>query len=515
MTSTTRPTTSAEQPVGTFCLVLHTHLPWLAHHGAWPVGEEWLHQAWATSYLPVVDLLDRLAAEGRRDLLTLGVTPVVHAQLDDPYVRREFHTWLGFWRTRAEGLATHRDAELRETGSREFVAAQHALEQFETRWSGGLSPVLRPLVDSGAVELLGGPATHPFQPLLDPAWQRFALRTGLDDATLRLGTRPEGVWAPECGYRPGLERSYAELGVRRFLVDGPTLLHAGGTTAEGVLVGDSDVVAFARDLDVTYRVWSPRKGYPGGRWYRDFHTFDHDSGFRPFRVTSTTTPSHEKAPYDPDRAAAAAAHDARDFVDVVRRRLVDLAAQREGRPGLVVAAYDTELFGHWWHEGPQWLEAVLRLLPEAGVRVTTLRGAVEAGHVGGHLDLGPGSWGSGKDWRVWDGAAVADLVADNATLQERVSKVLAVPSSARDRSRDQLARTTLLALASDWAFMVTKDSAAGYARDRHAQHHHDARLLADLVERGDTGAASSLARRLHAVDGPFGHLDARLLDTGA
>jgi 1,4-alpha-glucan branching enzyme len=146
--------------------------------------------------------------------------------------------------------------------------------------------------------------------------------------------------------------------------------------------------------------------------------------------------------------------------------------------------------------------------------VTTLRGAVEAGHVGGHLDLGPGSWGSGKDWRVWDGAAVANLVADNATLQERVSKVLAVPTSARDRSRDQLARSTLLALASDWAFMVTKDSAAGYARDRHAQHHHDARLLADLVERGDFEAASSLARRLHAVDGPFGHLDARLLDTG-
>ena len=50
-------------------------------------------------------MLDRLAAEGRRDLLTLGLTPVLAAQLDDPYALREFHTWLGFWRTRADGLA--------------------------------------------------------------------------------------------------------------------------------------------------------------------------------------------------------------------------------------------------------------------------------------------------------------------------------------------------------------------------------------------------------------------------
>jgi 1,4-alpha-glucan branching enzyme len=504
-------TARGEQPVGTFCLVLHSHLPWLAHHGAWPVGEEWLHQAWATSYLPVLGLLDRLAAEGRRDLLTLGVTPVLAAQLDDPYLHRELRTWLGFWQTRAEGLATHRDPAMRDLGSREFVASQRALAEVEGRWSAGLSPVLRPLVDAGAVEVLGGPATHPFQPLLDEPWLRLSLRTGLDDATLRLGRRPEGVWAPECGYRPGLEDTYAALGVRRFLVDGPTMLGAGGSTADAVTVGDSDVVAFGRDLEVTYRVWSPRKGYPGGRWYRDFHTFDHGSGFRPARVTSTTTAPQDKAPYDPERARVAVAADAADFVDVVRRRLVDLAAQRGGRRALVVAAYDTELFGHWWHEGPQWLEAVLRLLPEAGVRVTTLSGAVDAGHVAGPLHLEAGSWGSGKDWRVWDGAAVADLVAADEELRDRVGKVLAVPTPHRDRTRDQLVRSTLLALASDWAFMVTKDSAAGYARERHDRHHREVRLLADLVERGDVAAASALAARLRTHDGPFGHLDARSL----
>ena len=500
-------------PVGTFCLVLHTHLPWLAHHGAWPVGEEWLHQAWAASYLPVLDVLGRLAAEGRHDLVTLGLTPVLAAQLDDPYCRNEFHTWLGFWQARAESLASRREPALRELGSREFRASQHALATLEGPWSAGASPVLRGLLDAGAIELLGGPATHPFQPLLDDEWLRFSLRSGLDDTHLRIGRRPRGIWAPECGYRPGMEQHYADLGVGHFLVDGPTVQGAGGTTAEAVTVGDSDVVAFARDLDVTYRVWSPKRGYPGGRWYRDFHSYDHESGFRPSRVTSTTTAPRDKAPYDPHAASAAVARDAADFVDVVRRRLVELAAERDGRAALVVAAYDTELFGHWWHEGPQWLDAVLRLLPDAGVRVRTLRGAIEAGHVGGPRELGPGSWGSGKDWRVWEGAAVADLVEDNEALRMRVGKVLAVPTDARDPVRDQLARSTLLALASDWAFMVTKDSAAGYARDRHERHHREARLLADLVERGDTVAAGSLAVTLRGHDGPFGHLDARRLGT--
>ncbi len=498
-------------PVGTFCLVLHTHLPWLAHHGVWPVGEEWLYQAWASSYLRVVDVLERLAAEGRRDLLTLGVTPVLAAQLDDPYCRNEFHTWLGIWQARAEGLATRREPHLRELGAREFVASQQALRRVEGSWSAGASPVLRPLVDGGVIELLGGPATHPFQPLLDDDWAAFALRTGLDDTALRLGSRPEGIWAPECGYRPGLEQVYARSGVRRFLVDGPTMLAAGGSTADAVTVGDSDVVAFARDLEVTYRVWSPRRGYPGGQWYRDFYDFDHGSGLRPSRVTRTT--SEAKAPYEPRRAHAAAQEDAADFVEVVRRRLTELAAQRDGRPPLVVAAYDTELFGHWWHEGPEWLEAVLRLLPDAGVRVTTLRGAIDAGHVGGALELGAGSWGTGKDWRVWDGEAVADLVADNEGLRARVAKLLATPTAHRDRDRDQLARSTLLALASDWAFMVTKDSAAGYARERHDRHQRDGHALAGLLERGDTAGAARVAARLRAVDGPFGHLDARLLAT--
>jgi 1,4-alpha-glucan branching enzyme len=490
----------SREPVGTFCLVLHSHLPWLAHHGRWPVGEEWLYQSWAHSYLPVLDVVRRLADEGRHDLLTLGVTPVLAAQLDDPHCLRGMHDWLGGWLLRAHEAAPR----LPDLAAHEHRAATAALHEFETRWRHGASPLLRGLADSRAVEVLGGPATHPFGPLLLPEVRAFALETGLADGALRLGRRPAGIWAPECGYAPGMEDGYAAAGVRRFLVDGPSLR---GDTAFARPVGSSGVMAFGRDLDVTYRVWSPRSGYPGGRDYRDFHTFDHPSGLKPARVTGRSVAPEDKRPYEPERAAAAVARDATDFVSVVRERLVNLR-ERHGRPALTVAAFDTELFGHWWHEGPAWLEAVLRALPEAGVGVTTLRGAVDAGLVGDPVDLPPSSWGSGKDWRVWAGEQVADLVA----LGERVQKTLVgavAPGRARDPLRDALAQEALLALSSDWAFMVSKDSAADYARGRAHTHARHVEELAELLAHGRRAAAGHRIAQWPAA--PFGTVDARAL----
>jgi 1,4-alpha-glucan branching enzyme len=488
------------EPIGTCCLVLHSHLPWLAHHGSWPVGEEWLYQAWAHSYLPVVDMLERLAAEGRRDVLTLGVTPVLAAQLDDPYCLRSFHEWLGGWRLRADFAATRWHGrwqaapELQALAAAEHRAADAALRTFETSWRHGFSPVLRPLVDTGVVELIGGPLTHPFQPLLDPRVRGFALRAGLADTALRIGSAPAGIWAPECGYAPGMVADYAAAGVARFLVDGPAL-H--GDTSAAHPVGDSDVLCFGRDLAVTYRVWSPKAGYPGDPAYRDFHTYDHPSGLKPSRVTGRHVAPEDKKPYDPALARVAVDRHVADFVATVVARL---RASRD-QPGLVVAAYDTELFGHWWHEGPAWLEGVLRALPEAGVRVTTLRGALEAGHVGQPVELPASSWGSGKDWRVWDGEQVADLVSAGASVQRTLlSTVDATVDGVRNPVADELAREAMLALSSDWAFMVTKDSAADYARRRAGSHGRRVNELATRLRSGVAGTASP---------GPFGQVDAR------
>lgn len=481
-------------PAGTFCLVLHSHLPWVAHAGAWPVGEEWLHQAWSASYLPVVEVLRRLADEGRRDLLTLGVTPVLAAMLDDPYCLREFHTWLGCWLARTEGAAAR---GVPAAGYQAGLATQR-LDCFERLWRHGAAPLLRQLADSGVVELLGGPATHAFTPLLPDRVAAGSIQLGLDDAALRYGTRPAGVWAPECAYRPGQEELWRAAGVDHLVVDGPAV-H--GKTWSPVDVAGSGLVAFPRDLAVTYRVWSPRSGYPGGRWYADFHTFDHPSGLRPARVTSRRTPPERKAPYDAERAAAAVARDAADFVDTVRRRMAALPP-----PRLVVAAYDTELFGHWWHEGPAWLDQVLRLLPGAGIRVTTLaRAAAELPVV--RRDLPETSWGSGKDWRVW---LVPDLVELGAELAELLLRGVDKRSGrAREPALDQLARECLLGLASDWAFSITKQSAAGYAQQRVQEHARRARALSAALESGHDDRARALAARLRAQDYPFGHLHAR------
>ncbi|QRP44563.1 glycoside hydrolase family 57 protein [Amycolatopsis sp. FDAARGOS 1241] len=499
---------------GTFCLVLHSHLPWLPHHGSWPVGEEWLYQAWTHSYLPLVDLLQRFAAEGRRDVLTLGMTPVLAAQLDDPYAISACHDWLGHWQLRARHAATlwGGDPLLRDLAAAEHQAAVRATEVLETQWRHGFSPMLRSLVDSDTVELLGGPLAHPFQPLLDERVRAFFLGEGLADTALRLGTRPAGIWAPECGYEPGMEHGYAAAGVRRFLVDGPSLR---GDTSAAHPVGSSDVVCFGRDLEVTYRVWSPKAGYPGHAAYRDFHTWAHEVGLKSSRVTGKQVPSHEKAPYDPGLAADVLGVHVKDFVDTVVARLRSLREQH-GRESLVVAAYDTELFGHWWHEGPAWLEGVLRALPEAGVRVTTLRGALEAGHVGEPIDLPASSWGSGKDWRVWDGEQVADLVQDNAALQKRLLDLVdghfaEHGRTARDPVADQAVAEAMLALSSDWAFMVTKDSAADYARRRARVHTERFDALAGLLRSGDRARALDVAAQFRRADGPFGQLDARRL----
>jgi 1,4-alpha-glucan branching enzyme len=497
------------KPVGSFCLVLHSHLPWLPHHGSWPVGEEWLYQAWAHSYLPVVDLLRRLADQGQREVLTLGVTPVLAAQLDDPYALLAFHDWLGNWQLRAQYAGVRwrgDDPLLKELAASEYQAADRALTEFETRWRHGFSPILRSLVDSSVIELLGGPASHPFQPLLRQPVRRFALEAGLADTALRIGHRPAGIWAPECGFAPGMEDDYAAAGVQRFLVDGPALR---GDTHAARPVGDSDVVCFGRDLEVTYRVWSPRAGYPGNAAYRDFHTFDHPSGLKPSRVTGKHVPPEAKRPYDPELAEPMIVKHAKDFVDTVVHRLHALR-ERHGSPSLVVAAYDTELFGHWWHEGPAWLELVLRGLPEAGVRVTTLRGALAAGHLGAPVDLPASSWGSGKDWRVWEGEQVADLVSAGAALQDELLD-LPFAATTRDPVLDQTVREAMLALSSDWAFMVTKDSAADYARRRAKVHGDRFAELASLIRSGHRSHALARTRELVAEDGPFGHLDARLL----
>ncbi|GGI06144.1 1,4-alpha-glucan branching protein domain-containing protein [Egicoccus halophilus] len=544
-------------PSGEFALVLHTHLPLLAGHGVWPVGEEWLFQAWSGSWLPVTRVLERLAEDGRRDVLTLGVTPTVAAQVRDPRLARDLGTWLAGQQWRSEEQRWHRHlgpqvVELATYYWRHFADLLAYHTDVESR--GGLTTVWAELARAGVIELLGGPATHPYLPLVpDPAEIDAQLADGLAAQVDWAGERPRGLWAPEMGYRPrgpvadptapplhvdasgsptlprrgpplpGLEEHYAAAGIDHVLLDTATLWRGAGhadrdwvaaeflTDAEaaqlperftGVLIGDSDVAAFPRDLEVGGHVWSAASGYPGDVWYRDFHAHGTFGTQPSWRVTDRHLPSDAKQPYEPAAAAARVQAHAEHFAGVLRKTLA-------ARPdGVVVCAYDTELFGHWWFEGPAWLETLLRrVADDPALTTTTLASRRQRRPPRRRLALPESSWGYAKHHASWVGAATRPMwqTLDDARVRARTALAggRGVPEL-----REQLARELALLTTSDWPYMVLRGNTADYGERRVRGHADAVAHLADLVE-ADRGPDAE-AERLRAVDRAPTRVDALL-----
>ncbi|MEE8599768.1 1,4-alpha-glucan branching protein domain-containing protein [Euzebya tangerina] len=500
---------------GSLAFVLHSHLPWLRQHGVFPVGEEWLFQSWSESYLPLIRVLDGLADDGFTDVVTLGITPVLAEQMADPYLMEEFHGWLGRrqldlrW-TMSAAPASDK-ATLGPVWEHHWQRQAQLLEQLEGGLldTGLVEPFAR-LARRGVIQLLGGPATHPYLPLMtDPALIRGQIADGLAITQSLTGIRPTGVWTPECGYRPagrvadpseiplhvaddgtptlpvsttdlpGIEAFWAEAGVSHLVLDGPTLARAAGapptdwgSTARDlprvgtpmdvldrpVLIGDSDVAAFGRNLAVAYAVWNPTGGYPADVWYRDFHAIDMEGGYKSWRVTDTT--SLIKEPYDPAAATARVADHAADFIGLLSEHIAP-------RPDdtCVVAAYDTELFGHWWYEGPQWLDAVVRgLAAQADVGTTTLASSLRQHPPSTSLALPESSWGWGKGHAAWVTEETRWIWREIRRAEERFSMLPGGPS------RRAAWRQLTLLQASDWPFMIAREQSAQYAVERVKTH---------------------------------------------
>jgi 1,4-alpha-glucan branching enzyme len=485
-------------------LVLHAHLPWVLGHGTWPHGEDWLAEAAAHCYLPLLDALERLAARGGRNLMTLSFSPVLAAQLADPRTP-----------PLVSGYLTHRRDAARE------VSPLHPLggwwEAFYDRllaaWErlgGDLLGAARRLREAGVVELSTCAATHGYLPLLHRR-EHVSLQVAAAVANHErwAGARPDGLWMPECAYRPGgpwrhpatgaveedrpgNESFLAAEGILWTVVDAHLVL--GGKPvlpydlvwgAAGVerppdappplarrlqplLIEDSSVTALSREPHTAHQVWSRHGGYPGDPRYLDFHKRHAESGLRLWQVTDPAGDLAHKLPYHPAGAAAALHDQAAHFVDLVAR-VPGLGG------GVAVCPYDAELFGHWWFEGVDWLEAVLgRCLDDPRVETTTPSRELFDHPPRARVALDEGSWGEEGDHRVWVNDSTAWMWEALREAEDAVAAAL--PSAGPARGRAMLAQLLLLA-ASDWPFLVTAGTAADYAAERFRTHRDRLELL--------------------------------------
>ena len=247
------------------------------------------------------------------------------------------------------------------------------------------------LAKTGHVEILTSGATHGYLPLLDRASVHAQLAVGTRSTRRLLGVEPRGIWLPECAYAPGLEDILESHGLTHFFTDA-ALLGGKRLVAEGhaferersgsgldaplisaddadtlrpYLVRESNVVAIARHDKVSGQVWSANMGYPGEPAYREFHRKDDRSGLRYWRVTDTKTGLGAKEAYSPGVAYERVRGHATHFAGLVRETLARHREER-GSNALLAVTFDSELFGHWWFEGVDWLGQVLRELASDG-----------------------------------------------------------------------------------------------------------------------------------------------------
>jgi 1,4-alpha-glucan branching enzyme len=456
---------------GELAIVLHSHMPYVEGFGTWPFGEEWLFEAAASAYLPLLEQCERWATEGIHDVLTVGVTPVLADQLSLPEVGERLVRFVRDTRSECHRLDTDgleragdsRAADALRTSARDY---EHAAEYYEVL-DRDLIGTLRRLRDERVIELWASAATHAILPLLaTEAGIALQVVTGVESHRDRFGHWGGGFWLPECAFRSGIDEQLAKAGVHAFCVD-QTL---GGDPLDQLepVATEGGAVAIPIDWQTISLVWDDR-GYPADPVYRDYHA-PSMNGLRPW--------ANSGQPYDRDAAMRRAREHARDFIGRVVERL-DGYRKARGRGGLLVCAFDTELLGHWWYEGPEWLRAVVEEARHAELAIATLPEALDR-HEPQERELRNSTWGDGKDFGTWDSPRVAPLLWPARRAELALVAALSnghgateegprIPR-ARNPHAERAARELLALQSSDWAFMSTRDLAADYPERRVAAH---------------------------------------------
>jgi len=532
--------------VGTFVLALHSHLPYCRGAGRWPHGEEWIHEAVLGTYLPLLVLLHDLRDAGVPFRIVIGLTPVLLEQLADHDVDVRNLEYIDDQVRRAErDVRRFVDADDHASAALAgfYVDSFRRLrEAYRVRFGRDLVGAFADLARTGHVEILTSAATHGYLPLLDRASVEAQLRIGLRSSRRLLGFAPKGIWLPECAYAPGMETVLEEHGLTHFFTDA-ALLPGGARPAADVAgrrgkselgrfapreartavapvatvatptevdllrpyyVGDSSVVAIARHERVSGQVWSAFMGYPGDAQYREFHRKDDQSGLRYWRVTSVHKGLSEKEQYSPGRAAERAREHASHFVSVVREELT--GPQTDGQDPLLAVTFDSELFGHWWFEGVDWLGLVLRELSTSDVTVATAVEYLDREPPRERVALAEGSWGKNNDHSTWLNESTAwmwDELERLAGEMRALDGTVSHDDPLRERAGRQAMRELLLAQSSDWPFLVTTGQAADYAVERFRAHAQRFRRAVAIARGGDPYEDEVELRSLERADNPF------------
>ncbi|HEY2335374.1 MAG TPA: 1,4-alpha-glucan branching protein domain-containing protein [Solirubrobacterales bacterium] len=434
-----------EESAGDLAIVLHSHMPYVEGFGTYPFGEEWLFDAAIRSYLPVLEVAERL---------TMTVTPVLADQLEDEGVRERLRRFLIEWRIgAAEADAGEVPAECRDACEGEAARYRHALELLDADGGDPLRPFQR-AAEEGRIALAASAATHAVLPLLATReGLRLQLDAGICSHRRRFGWNG-GFWLPECAFAPGLEWRLADEEVRWFCVDQSP--YEERLEALSPVATEAGPVALPIDWEAIQWLWS-LDGYPSDPAHAQFA----GKSLRGVRIWKVGGGG-----YDPAAAEAAARRQAGEFLAAVAARLREFSSSH-GRRGLLVFAIDTELLGHWWSEGVTWLREVLGQAAEAGVRLLTLPQALDE-HEAVARPLLASTWGEGKGLSTWDSPAVADLAWGARRLELRLLRALS--AGLRGNAAIRAGRELLATQASDWAFLDKRGQAGDYAFQRAILH---------------------------------------------
>lgn len=518
-------------------LALHAHLPFVRHpeHREF-LEERWLFEAITETYLPLLALLERLLEERIPCRFTLSLSPTLICMLQDPLLQRRYLRHL----SRLSALA-ERESRRKGSSEQERILAVYylnnfrtAAHRFEQQYQRDLLGAYRKLAQAGVLELITSAATHGFLPLLrtQPSSVRAQLQVASALFEQRIGWPAPGVWLPECGYYPGLEDEIVKAGFHYCFLETHGITHATPKprhACQTPLACRNGVAVFGRDPDCSQEVWSGRSGYPGHPQYREFYR---DIGFersaaelgdfylaelgeqstsmKYHRVTDRN--SEEKALYDPPRAQLQARRHAEDFV---RKRIA--AAVRSSlreRPVAMVAPYDAELFGHWWFEGPVWLEQVARAVAANDqIAMLTPSDYLQRHGVLPLAQAAASTWGEGGYNAYWMNSSNAWIYPHLQHAAQEMHELASLHAHLSEQHQlcrllNQAGRSLLLAQASDWPFIMHSGASVDYAVKRIESQLARFRYLTESVKRNSTDERRLLA--LEEMDNIFPDLDFRV-----